>query len=211
MIPLKEFKTLRAMKNNRRLLISFFLVLIFCQNSMAQTPVKDSTLAGIYASYDDFTNGRLSYQIDCSMEKQKIRLHDFMQKPFVEVFYKGRKIKLFKDELFGYQDCKGNMFRFYCNQEFQLAEIRDLSIYFLEENVSNGTSFNSERIFYFAVRPDGPLLPLTLQNIRSTFSGNQKFLQLVNCNIQTERDLSVYDDTRKTFMVNHLYALSQQP
>lgn len=178
--------------------------------SAAQKKETDSTLAGIYRTYQDFTEGKLSYNIDCSREKQKIRLHAFMQKPFLDVFYKGEKIRLLKAELFGYQDCEGNVFRFYCNQEYQLAEIRDLSIYFIDDNVPTGASYVHERVFYFCFKPDGPLMPLTLQNLQTAFLNNRKFLGLLNNKITKESDLWEYDELRRIFMVNHLYALSKQ-
>jgi|GEM_PF-1155332 len=175
----------------------------------AQEKDTDTSVAGIYRSYQDFMSGTLSYSVNCSMEKQKIRFHDLMQKPFVDVFHKGEKIRLFKGELFGYQDCHGNMFRFYCNREYQLAEIRGIGIYFMEEDIPYGTSFIRERIFYFTATPDGPLFPLTFQNLTRTFSGNQKFLQLLNTEIKKESDLCFYDYEHGTFKINYLYTLSQ--
>lgn len=175
---------------------------------LAQNRKADSSLAGIYSNYQDFANGILSYTVDCSKEKQKIRLHTFLQKPFLEIFIKGEKIRLFKTDLFGYQDCKGNVFRFYSNQEYQLGEIRDLAIYFTEEDVPTGVSLIHEQVFYFSPTPDGVLLPLTVQNLKMVFSGNKKFLLLLDDRIKQESDLSHYDIERRTFMVNYLYALS---
>lgn len=195
----------------RHFLYYFFLFssgLICWVPSAAQKKGSDTTLAGIYRTYHDFTEGNLSYNIDCSKEKQKIRLHAFMQKPYLDVFYKGEKVRLLKSGLFGYQDCAGNVFRFYNNQEYQLAEIRDLSIYFIDEELPTAASYLRERVFYFCLDPDGPLLPLTLQNLQVAFLNNRKFLDLLNNRITKENDLWEYDEQLRIFKVNYLYALS---
>ena len=72
-------------------LISFTVINLF-----AQTQKKEITLAGVYLTLADFKINKLTYDIDCGTEKQKIKLHDFFTKPYIDVYYKDQKHTLQK-------------------------------------------------------------------------------------------------------------------
>src|ERR1041384_7129166 len=87
------------------------LLVFICFPSEAQ--IQDSSiLAGVYLTADDVKASRLAYSVNCDKEQLKIRLHDFMERPYFDVYKEGQKLRLRKDSVFGYKDCKGTAFRF---------------------------------------------------------------------------------------------------
>jgi hypothetical protein len=186
------------------------LVLLTSANALAQPPKRDSVTAGIFLTYQDFEAGTLSYSVNCSREKQKIRLHDNFQKPFIDVVNKEKHVRLQKSELYAYCDCEHNLFRFFCNEEFQLAEMAPITIYVRQDyNYTMGTSM-SEDLFYFSPGPDADIYPLTIQHLRIVYQGNSKFHKLVDENIKRDCYLSQFDYAKNRFEVNILYQLSLQ-
>jgi hypothetical protein len=188
--------------------LSIILILFTALFSKAQLQSPDHTFAGIYTTYEDFKTGKLSYSSDCDHEKPKIRVHSFLQKAYIDVIHQGNKIRLQKSDLFGYQDCYGTVFRFYCNREYTLAEIRAISIYYIEEPVPWGATFVQDRVFYFSTVPDGVLIPLSVENLKKVYPQNTKFQVLLDSEIKTDADLWRYDELRCIFKVNDLYAIS---
>src|SRR5690349_4939332 len=54
--------------------------------------------SGVYLTYDDFENNRLTYATDAPSEENKIRFNEFIEKPFIIVKHNGEKVHVFKDE-----------------------------------------------------------------------------------------------------------------
>lgn len=84
------------MKNQ---LIKIFVLMLFALHTIAQDK------SGVYITYSDYVNQKLSYEIDCKTEKHVIKLHDFLNQSFITVNHKGEKIKLQKDSIYGILNC----------------------------------------------------------------------------------------------------------
>ena len=140
---------MEPMKTLKQFLIIAFITLASA-NLFSQTEKKEPTLAGVYLTLADYKAGKITYDIDCSNEKQKIKLHDFFTKPYFDVNHKGEKHTLQKKDVYGYRDCHDNMFRFFNNEEYQLAESGSINIYFLQQAVAVDKSFTTINVYYFS-------------------------------------------------------------
>lgn len=183
------------------------LITLNCSYLLAQTNHTDTTLAGVYLTLADFQSGKLTYDIDCVNEKLKIKLHDFLTKSYIDVYYKGVKHTLQKNDVYGYQDCNSNIFRFFNNKEYQLMESGYINIYVMDELISVGRGFKSEKVHYFSSQPDSEIKPLTILNLKYAFPKNHKFHDDLD-NMFNYEDVSVYDTFHKMYKVNHIYKMS---
>ena len=58
--------------------------------------------SGIYINGDDFKKGKLSFAINCSTEKHKIKLNDFFSLPYIIVIHNDSSYKFYKRDIFGF-------------------------------------------------------------------------------------------------------------
>lgn len=73
----------------------FVVAILFISslNAVAQITNKESVRGGIYLTLADFHVGKLTYEIDCSTEKHKIKLHDFTDKSYIDVIHDGKNTR----------------------------------------------------------------------------------------------------------------------
>jgi hypothetical protein len=193
-------------KFNRLLILGIVAFSSF--DIFAQIEKKESTLAGVYLTLTDFQIGKLSYDIDCSTEKQKIKLHDFFSRPYIDVYYKGEKYSLQKKDIYGFRDCHNNTYRFFKNDEYKLEEGGSINIYSLQESAPSGKSYKSISIYYFSSSLTSEIKSLTVENLKSAFPANYKFHDSLDEIFKGGVEVSEYDSFHKMYRVNHIYQLS---
>ena len=189
--------------------VYIFLLILFTFSSFLGSAQKDTTetMGGVYLSLEDYKAGRLTYDIDCNMEKQKIKLYNFLAKPYFDVWYKGEKIRLQKDKVYGFKNCHDETFRFYDFMEYQLLEDRNICIYVQEQMVLADKSGKDAFSYFFSTSPNGPLKPLTNSNLKDSYPENRIFHKLINEKINSV-NIADYDSLQKMFKVNTLYLKS---
>ena len=161
---------------------------------------------GIYKSYSDYKNDKLTYESGCTKGKTKIRVHDFFwNMPTIKVVYDGQKYAYKKVDLYGYKDCKNEVYRFYNNTEYRIAEAGNIYIYVQQNNVPEGKGYKLVNTYYFSTAPDNEIMPLTYYNLRTAYHSNDQFLDLLD-QFFSNGDVSKYDDLHKTFKVNYVYS-----
>lgn len=192
------------MKALKQLIVISFIFLN-CSSLFSQDKKKESTLAGVFLTHADFKVNKLTYEIDCGVEKQKIKLHDFFTKPYFDVYFKGEKQTLQKKDVYGYRDCHNDIYRFFNNLEYQLEERGNINIYSLEQNVAYSRGVAIEKVFYFSARPDGEIELLTPENLKSSFPDNHKFHYALDEAFKGDADISAYDKLHKMYKVNYIY------
>jgi hypothetical protein len=190
----------------KALMLGFVSLISF--NSLAQTEKKETTLAGVYLTHGDFTAGKLKYEIDCSAEKQKIKLHDFFSKPYIDVYYKGEKSTLQKKDIYGYRDCHNNIYRFFANEEYKLEESGGINIYSVQVSAQSGKSYKWTNEYYFSSSPTGEIKPLTIENLKYAFPDNHKFHDALDETFKGGVEVSEFDSFHKMYKVNHIYQMT---
>lgn len=90
---------------------------------------------------------------------------------------------------------------------YQIVEAKALYIYTLDVIVRKGAS---EKTYFFSVGPNGDVRPLTILNLKSAFTDNHAFHDLLDMSFNHDSDLTKYDEFHKMFKVNRLLAASTE-
>lgn len=160
--------------------------------------------SGVYLSFNDYLNNKLSYEINCKTEKHKIKLNEFLNKSYITVFHNDQKIKLSKDSVFAVLYCDEPLLRFQDKQHYFLAEKGMVWIFYRIENKLSNKPFVSEKIYYFNVKGDEMLNILSKANLKSAFPNNHKFHDMLDARFDSDVNIAEYDSFHKMFKVNHL-------
>lgn len=181
---------------------SLAIVLVF----LSSIAMLNAQKSGVYKTYADYKNNRLSYEIDCATQKHKIRLNDFIGRDYITVIHEGVRYKLKKAEIWGYQLCKDNLVRFYGKEHFPLLDKGILWIYSKERMQGVGGPKSGSRIvttYYFSMGGDGKIVPLTLSNVKAAFPDNHKLHDAISDHFKTDESLGSMDSFHKKTEINH--------
>ena len=160
---------------------------------------------GIYMSLADYEHNKLSYEASNS-KSCKIHLHDFFwNMSTVTVTENGKKYTLKKDALYGYKDCKNEVYRFYDNMEYRIAEAGHIYIYVQKESTAQNKNNEVINKYYFSTKPDGEILPLTISNLKKAYKDNDSFCDLID-KFFSENNVCAYDEVHSTFKVNYIFS-----
>ena len=166
--------------------------------------------SGVYVTADDYKNGRLSFDGDCGSKAHRLELHDVLHKSYIHVTHEAEKRRFAKSDLFGFRACDGHDYRFASNLEHQILETRELYIYARDVYVSHGRGRHTTRGYFFSAGAEGPVLALTLQNLKKGFPNNQRFHDALDAAFGAKQKLSEYDEAHKMFKVNQMLIASRE-
>ena len=178
--------------------ITGFLTLnVFAQNK--------ERVIGVYRSSLDFISGKLSYSIDCSGRKNRIKLNDLFFNPFISIHLNDSSFNIPRKTLFGYKTCNDQIYRFMGNTELLLLNPREeISIYkFSNPKISEGAKINVTNK-YFSMPGDSSLQKLTIANLKRAFMGNNRFQTLIDLNFKYNMELGTYDAENHIYKINFL-------
>jgi hypothetical protein len=195
------------MKTNFTPLVAL-AVLLFSGAGTAQVPLEKTS--GVYLTAADYKNGRLSFEGDCGSKAHKLELHDVLHKSYIHVTHETEKRRFAKSDLFGFRACDGHDYRFASNLEHQILEARGLYIYAREVYVSHGRGRHTARGYFFSAGAEGPVLALTLENLKKALPENQRFHDALDASFGARQKLSEYDESQKMFKVNQLLIASRE-
>jgi hypothetical protein len=187
----------------------FFLlfVMLSVKISFAQ-----HAFTGIFMTAQDYAANKLSYVMDCDSSSGKVNAAHFIRQHEVEVVNDGRKIKLDKDSIFGYRDCKQNDFRFYNDERtYRILENKSMIIYSTDEreNSTTGKTFVMVPAYFFSKTFSSEILPLNVINLKKAFPGNLKFHDLLDVEFSNDDNVSAFDSVHKMYKVNYLLSQSR--
>ncbi|MEO5600003.1 MAG: hypothetical protein ABIR06_03665 [Cyclobacteriaceae bacterium] len=128
------------MKNRIVLLTIFSLTTLFAfaQNS------------GVYLSASDFSSAKLAYEINCSTEKHKIKLNEFLNQDYITVVHDKQSQKLLKKEIFGYKDCDNLTYRFSDKSHYVIVNPTE-EILLYKHTIDGSKNQKAEVHYYFSV------------------------------------------------------------
>ena len=165
-----------------------------------------SAQAGIYLYWQDYKEGKLNYPVDCRKKSEKIKVHTFDAKSYIEIVQHDKKIQLSKDSIYGYRDCNGKDFRIvkdYCHT-YQIVENKSIVIYTTEVIEVKGKYCRIVPKFCFSNGLDANVLPLTFDNLEMVFPGNNKLRELLKTEFSSEYNIADYDKNHNMYKVNFL-------
>lgn len=176
---------------------------------LALNAIGQNSKSGIYKTFTDYNNNKLSYEIDCKSEKHIIRLNEFLNESYITIKHKNEKIKVQKDSIYGILNCDEPLIRFQNKEHFYLAEKGSIWIFYKEVPITQGKGFKLEKQYFFSIDGNSPLIELTINNIKQVFSTNHALHDAVDAQFQNT-DISEYDTFHKMFKINHIIIMTNK-
>ncbi len=199
------------MKNLKtKLVVPTFLVAVTLSVAVPMQAASPKT-SGVYLTAADYKDGHLAFEGDCKSKAHRLELHDVLDKPYIDVTHESEKRRYSKSDLFGFRACDGRDYRFSSKLEYRILESRELYIYARNTKETYGKGMpQTIRKYYFSVGPDGPILSLTLENLKQAFPYDHRFHDLLDANFGAGQGLEEYDDFHKMFKINRLLIASRE-
>ena len=185
------------MKTNKFYITLAIIFTIIGLNANAQK-------CGVYKTYEDYTNGKMEVSINCATKDGKIKPNNFFKKDYVTVINNGEKTDLKKDEIFGYQICDGEFFRFLNNDRLTLADKSGLWIYTKEEVVSHSpfTGTKKRTNYYFSKDGSGKIKSLTFDNLKDVIPTNDPRYSEMELLFSSNSALHASNQSSGSFKIN---------
>jgi hypothetical protein len=192
---------------------TFFIAIMASITSSVNCPApanNDVLSTGIYSSYADFASGRLTWAAGCNNGKDKLHINSFLGSPKGYVLLNGEKHVFYKNQVYGYHDCTNHDFRFYNNDIYQLVDTAGFYIYYryqTETGPSGKGNIKADR-YYFSVKGDAAIEPLTITNLKKAYPGNLRFYNEIDVLAQSGGGLMAYDHQAKMYKIKCLFSQS---
>jgi hypothetical protein len=179
-------------------------------SSLTAAQPKAHGRSGLFVTAADFTEGRLSFEGDCSAKTHNVNVHDFLHRRYVDVTHDSKRYRYQKSNLFGFRACDGRRYRFGGTREYEVLEAKEIYIYAYQAWVRAGRISRKVRYYSFSVGPDGPLLSLTPDNLKRAFPGDSRFHASLD-RLAGPTGVQKYDQAHQMFTVNWLRMTSREP
>ncbi len=173
--------------------------ILICSIAVAQ---KDSS--GIYKTAYDFQQSKLSFAINCTTEKHKIKLNDFFGKPYITVVHNDSSYEFFKAKIFGYQTCDGQIVRFLKKKELLLLNPTESIMIYRYDIPKPPRGKTNVTNYYFSKDAGSSVLSLTISNLKMAFPESHAFHMKLDELFKYNTELAAYDDNNKMYRVNSI-------
>lgn len=163
---------------------------------------------GIYKTGDDFVKGNLSFDNNCSNKNTRIRLNDFFSQKYITVKKGDSNLKLLKKDIFGYKNCRNEVFRFKGKIELFLLNAGEQIVIYKHIISKPPTGRTNVTNYYFSLGVYSPVQKLTISNLKNIFPANSVFKNFIDKNFRYNTDLAEFDKVSKMYKVNLLLSES---
>ncbi len=169
----------------------------------ATTCFSQNECCGIYLKANDYISHKLSYPADCErLNKYKITTDPIFQPDKIAIRQDGVTYRIPKDSIYAVKNCDGSIIRMYAGSEYPLLNPEEtIMIYKVLGGSESNDGFNKTK-YYFSKDAQGKIEDLTIAKIKAAFSGNRKFLDLVDLEFHSDAELSAYDNINKKMKIN---------
>jgi hypothetical protein len=176
--------------------------LVFVMLLLNIATYAQSKSSGVYKTFDDYKNNNLAYAIDCDTAKHKIKSDQFHHRDVVRVVHNDSLFTMPKNEIFGYKDCKGTVYRIVDGKNHSILNPYDsLQLYKHEIRGHKRTAIH----YYFSKTIDSAPILLTIDNLHHVFHDNQFFLKSIDANFRRDGQLTKFDKKTKRYLISKLY------
>ena len=189
------------MKNLKTSLIVLVIAYSICYVK-AQGAPKTSENSGLYITYTDYLNHKISYAGD------RLSLHSLFGSNDITVVASNQKISLLKKNVYGFHDTKGGDYRFYNNELYKVMDSGEgFCLYYASrpEEINKGKGLVKTDEYFFSVTGNSEIYSLTMNNLKKAFPNNNKFHYLLDATFKSDKDLMAYDGYAKTYKIKFLY------
>ena len=186
-----------------KLLCTIMLLIISCNLFSQKERVR-----GIYITSDDFVKGNLSFDNNCNIKNTRIRLNDFFSKKYITVKKGDSSLTLLKNDIFGYINCRNEVFRFKGKIELFLLNAGEQILIYKHIVSKPPTGRTNVTNYYFSLGVYSPVQKLTISNLKNIFPANSIFKNFIDKNFRYNTDLAEFDKVNKMYKVNLLLSES---
>lgn len=178
------------------------MCVLFVSITVATKGQKDSS--GVYMTAADFTNKKLTYGINCKTEKHKIKLNSFFNRDYITVIHERIKYNISKDSVFGFNTCSSSSYRIADKIDYTILNADDNLL--LYEFIPLSAPKNPQPpVHKFSKGADGPMLDLTLENVKNILPDNHQFHDEVENTFRSNNNLLSYDRYHKQYKLVRLF------
>jgi hypothetical protein len=158
---------------------------------------------GVYLTEQDYRLNKMSYILD---HHDKLEPHEFLKGKDIVLVSKGKKTRLLKKEVFGFNLHQRN-FRLYHNEAYRIIDTAGFVLYSLEElTPADKGSKITERHFYSLSLHD-PIEELSLRNLENSFPEKTAFRFSLESHFNKDEALMDYDRLSHQYKIKYLYFL----
>jgi hypothetical protein len=190
-----------------------FLLLCLCCLPAGNLMAKDSKnlSSGVYLTYLDFQNNKLTNEALAG--KEQIKTYDALGLSFIKVIYEDKSFVYPKNTIYGYIDNKGITYRYYNERKYKVESAGAIFIYSQHAEIVKGSFKNTtteiETKYFFSIKGDSEILPLTLYNVKKSFAANTKVQDMLDERFKTNEDLAQYDSVREKYRLCCLLSIEK--
>ncbi len=174
----------------------------------AAPAVAQAPTSGIYRTAADFAAQRLSWEGDCRSSSHKLKLHNNLVRPYVDIENEKETKRLLKMEIYGARTCSGREYRFADNRDYEVRERGPIPIYTFRVRAGK---YGRPLVYFFSAGSDGTVQQLKMDNLRRAFSDHPTFLEAIDKTFSSDNELHRFDASKKTFAINGLWLASAPP
>jgi len=162
---------------------------------------------GLYLTYADFLQNKLTYGFDCTNQKDKLKLNSLLGGSKGFVLYNGEKHSFDKGQLYGYRICGNKNHRFYRGSDYLIVDTIGFYLYYRYQQVEHfkGKGLMKEDNYFFSKQGDETIWLLTSDNLKRIFPENQAFHYAIDAEFKSDQELMAYDSFLKTYKLKYLY------
>jgi hypothetical protein len=189
------------MKNLKTSFIILVIAYSICY-AKAQEASKTVEDSGLYITYTDFLNHKISYTGD------RLSLNNIFGSNKITVITNNQKKSLLKKDVYGFHDTKEGDYRFYNNELYKVMDSGEgFSLYyaFKPEEINKGKGLVKTDEYFFSITGNSEIYLLTMNNLKKAFPDNNKFHYLLDATFKSDKNLMAYDGYAKTYKIKFLY------
>ncbi len=193
------------MKKYHPIPFHLFLFIIF-MSSFAGKKDSSETKSGIYLTENDYKIHHVSYSV-----ADKIQLNKFFAGDHIKININGESKIITKKDIYGYHSSDNTDFRFYKNELYQIVSSDQIFIYknYGSTTVEGGKGNIKKEFYFFSKKGEDPLSPLTIPNLRKTYSSNLKIQELLD-EVKSDEELTFYVGYMQQLKVEYIIKKSHE-
>lgn len=190
------------MKRSINVLITTLMV-ISCMSLRAQ---NSKFSRGIYLTEQDYKANKLNYNLN---NDDKMVLNEFLDGKNVSLTYHGKKIKLAKNEIYGYR-LNNQTCRFYHNEAYMILDTAGFMLYSHQTLTQQGKGYKPVSQYFYSTNSSHMLLELTIENLWNSFPEQPGFRYSLQNYFNKNGNLMEYDKPSNMYKIKYLYFQQKQ-
>lgn len=184
------------MKNSIKMLITITAISMYGMNVKAQ-----NANTGIYLTEQDYKSNKLTYALG---DHDRLHLNSFFDGKNINLAYQGKKVKLSKNEIFGYR-LNNQDFRFYHNEAYRILDTTGFLLYSAEKLTQQTKGYKAVEQYFYSTNTTQPVLELTIENLWNSFPAQTGFRYSLQNYFYKNGDLAGYDKLSHQYKIKYLY------